>query len=50
VERVRDAGTAAGQGGSKKLRVMETYKTQINRYQLCLLPLNNNVDLKSKKK
>jgi len=44
----RDAGTAVGQGGSQK--VVESNgnlnKKQKNRYQLCLLLLNNNVDLK----
>jgi len=48
----RDAGTAEGQEGSKK--VVECNgnlnKKQKNRYQLCLLLLNNNVDLKTIKK
>ena len=33
-------------GAVKKMRVMEIYEKQKNRYQLCLLLLNNNVDLK----
>jgi len=32
------------------LRTMETYEKQKNPYQLCLLLLNNNVDLKNNKR
>jgi len=34
----------------KMLRTMETYEKQKNPYQLCLLLLNNNVDLKNNKR
>jgi len=34
----------------KKLRAMETYEKQKNRYQLCLLLLNNHVGLKNNKR
>jgi len=33
----------------KKLRAMEIYEKQKNRYQLCLLLFNNNVVLKNNK-
>jgi len=46
----RDAGTAAGQWGGENLRPMDTYKKQKNHHQLCLLLLNNNVDLKNNKR
>jgi len=42
----RGAGAAVGQGSAKELRVMETYKKQKNRHQLCLFLFINNVDLK----
>ena len=35
---------------AKLLRAMETYKKQKNRHQLCLLLLNNIVDLKNNKR
>jgi len=47
----RQGGRNIGRAGGavKKLRAMETYEEQKNRYQLCLLLFNNNVDLKSNK-
>jgi len=44
----RKVGRAGG--ALKKLRAMETYEKQINRYQLSLLLFNNNVDLKNNKR
>ena len=39
-----------GWGGAvKKLRAMEICEKQTNRYQVCLLLFNNNVDLKNNK-
>ena len=43
----RNSGRAGG--ALKKLRAMETYKKTKKSLKLCLLLLNNNVDLKSKK-
>ena len=42
----RDASEQQG-GEEKKLKAMETYEKQKNRYQLCLLLFNNNGDLKN---
>jgi len=44
----RNVGRAGG--AVQKLRAMETYEKQKNRYQLCLLLLNNSADLKYNKR
>ena len=42
-----EVNVARAGGAVKKLRAMETYKNQKNRYQLCLLLYNNHVGLKN---